>query len=49
LQVALFPLVRYTLAVMPLVMLPAAVGVNLVVERLRLSHKSNRTADAYSS
>ena len=33
LQVALFPLVRYTLAVMPLVMLPAALAINKVLCR----------------
>jgi 4-amino-4-deoxy-L-arabinose transferase-like glycosyltransferase len=38
LQVPLFPLVRYTLAVMPLVMLPAAAGMMWAVERFVYKH-----------
>jgi hypothetical protein len=49
LQVALFPLVRYTLAVMPLVMLPAAAAINLAIARWGVRQKSARAADAFSS
>jgi 4-amino-4-deoxy-L-arabinose transferase-like glycosyltransferase len=49
LQVALIPLVRYTLAVMPLVMLPAAAGLNWIIERWVTRHKLHRTANAFSS
>lgn len=34
-QVLLFPLVRYTIAIMPLVMLPAAVGIDNILKKLR--------------
>jgi 4-amino-4-deoxy-L-arabinose transferase-like glycosyltransferase len=49
LQVALFPLVRYTLAVMPLAMLPAGAAVNRVSERWAARQKPQRTADAFGS
>ena len=40
LQVVFFPLVRYTLAVMPLVMLPAALPINMALSRLGNFHRS---------
>jgi hypothetical protein len=40
LQIPLFPLVRYTLAVMPLVMLPAASAIDRLLYRWNVTQKS---------